>query len=253
MCDGAAERESSTIDSTGIPFMVTSATADDLVNDNTISTFMMNGTVYQQALSSVYWMNYRQAQRLAVVQDDSPESKEMARKIIELIDEAPKLVSLQTVEPGGPKIDVIAKAAIAAKPNYVLWTGGAAGRRRAGQGAAGRRLHGLLQRHRAVREPGLRAGRRAGRRRRRVRHRDRFTDQHPDGEAVRRRASRPRYKRAPGFDAMQAYDSVRVLAHAMQKAKTTDRHADGRQADHRARPEPDDVDGRRPLRRTTTR
>ena len=31
-----------------------------------------------------------------------------------------------------------------------------------------------------------------------------------------------RYKREPGFDAQQAYDSVRTLAHAIQKAKTTD-------------------------------
>ena len=31
-----------------------------------------------------------------------------------------------------------------------------------------------------------------------------------------------RYQREPGFDAQQAYDSVRTIAHAIQKAKTTD-------------------------------
>ena len=41
---------------------------------------MMNGTVYQQALSSVFWMNYKKALRLAVVQDDSAESKTLARR-----------------------------------------------------------------------------------------------------------------------------------------------------------------------------
>ena len=35
-------------------------------------------------------------------------------------------MSLQTVEPGGQDMETIAKAAIAAKPNFVLWTGGAA-------------------------------------------------------------------------------------------------------------------------------
>jgi branched-chain amino acid transport system substrate-binding protein len=31
-----------------------------------------------------------------------------------------------------------------------------------------------------------------------------------------------RYKHKPGFDAQQAYDSVRTIAHAIQKAKTTE-------------------------------
>ena len=83
----------------------------------------MNGTVYQQALSSVFWMNYREAQRLAVVQDDSAESKALARKAIGLVEGAPKLVSLQTVEPGGQDMKTIAAAAVASKPNFILWTG----------------------------------------------------------------------------------------------------------------------------------
>ena len=78
----------------------------------------------------MYWMNYRGAQRLAVLQDETPESKDLARKAIGAVDEVPKLVSLQTVEPGGQDLETIAKAAIAAKPNFVLWTGGAGRRRR---------------------------------------------------------------------------------------------------------------------------
>ncbi len=101
MCDAAAEREVPVIDSTGVPFLVTSATADDLVNEDTQSTFLMNGTVYQQALSSVFWMNYRQAQRLAVVQDDSAESKALARKAIGLVEGAPKLVRCRPSSPAG--------------------------------------------------------------------------------------------------------------------------------------------------------
>ena len=113
----------------------------------------MNGTVYQQALSSVFWMNYRQAQRLAVVQDDSAESKALARKAIGLVEGAPKLVSLQTVEPGGQDMKTIAAAAVASKPNFILWTGARAGGRRAGQGAARRRA----TRARSARPPRPRA------------------------------------------------------------------------------------------------
>jgi len=212
------------IDSTGVPFMVTSATADDLVNTDTVSAFLMNGTVYQQALSSVFWMNYRQAQRLAVVQDDTDESKLLARKTIDLIDQAPKLVSLQTVEPGGPTIDVIAKAAIASKPNYILWTGAPEA---GGELAKALRANGYKGSFGATAQnasPAFEAA--AG-------------PQGVDGAFVTATASpantptaapwkssfEARYKRAPGFDAMQAYDSVRILAHAMQRARTTDNHA----------------------------
>jgi len=35
------------IDSTGVPFLVTGATADGLVGEDTAAAFMMNGTVHQ--------------------------------------------------------------------------------------------------------------------------------------------------------------------------------------------------------------
>jgi branched-chain amino acid transport system substrate-binding protein len=169
-------------------------------------------------------MNYRQAQRLAVVQDDSDNSKLLARKAIDLIDEAPKLVSLQTVEPGGPSINVIAKAAIASKPNYVLWTGAAEA---GGQLAKALRANGYKGNFAATAQsesPAFLAA--AG-------------PQGVNGAFVTATASPANtptaapwkaafertYHRAPGFDAMQAYDSVRILAHAMQKARTTDNHA----------------------------
>jgi len=220
MCDAAAEREVPVIDSTGIPFLVTSATADDLVNEDTQSTFLMNGTVYQQALSSVFWMNYRQAQRLAVIQDDSAESKALARKAIGLVEGAPKLVSLQTVEPGGQDMKTIAAAAVASKPNFILWTGAP------GEGGE------LLKALRAAKYKGTFSATAAS-------ESDEFVSaagDAADGAYVTATATpkntpmaqpwstsfQQRYQREPGFEAQQGYDSVRTIAHAIQKAKTTD-------------------------------
>ena len=220
ICDEAAEREVGVIDSTGIPFLITSATQNGLVSEDLQSTFMMNGTVYQQALSSVFWMNYKQAQRLAVVQDDSAESKALAREAIALVEGAPKLVSLQTVEPGGQDLQTIAAAAVASKPNFILWTGAPA---KGGElvkelRAAG--YKGTFSATAASESPEfLRAAGSGG-----------------DGAYVMATATAQntpmaerwgasftaRYGRAPGFDAQQAYDSVRTLAHAIQKAKSTD-------------------------------
>jgi branched-chain amino acid transport system substrate-binding protein len=219
MCDEAAEREVPVIDSTGIPFLVTSATLNGLVSEDLQATFAMNGSVYQQALSSVFWMNYRQAQRLAVIQDDSAESKALARQTIALVEGAPKLVSLQTVEPGGPKLKTIAAAAVASKPNSILWTGAAAtgGQLINALRAAG--YEGTFSATSASESPDfLAAAGKAG-----------------DGAyvmatstpantpmAARWSASfKARYRRDPGFDAQQGYDSMRTLAHAIQSAKTT--------------------------------
>src|SRR4051794_26175480 len=126
MCDDAAQREVDVIDASSIPFLVTTATQDGLVSDKLNSTFQMNGTLYQQALSAVYWMNYRHAQRLAIVDDPSTESQTLARNAIHLVDQAPKVVSVQTVKAGQTDMDVVAKAALVAKPDFVYWTGGPA-------------------------------------------------------------------------------------------------------------------------------
>jgi branched-chain amino acid transport system substrate-binding protein len=220
MCDAAAEREVGVIDSLGVPFLLTAATQNGLVSADQQSTFMMNGTVYQQALSSVFWMNYKDAQRLAVVQDDSAESKAMAREAIALVDNAPKLVSLQTIEPGGQDMKTIAAAATASKPNFILWTGGAeqGGELVKALRAAG--YKGTFSATAGSEAPEfLSAAGTAG-----------------DGAYVTATSTaantpmaqkwgasfKARYKKAPGFDAQQAYDSVRTIAHAIQKAKTTE-------------------------------
>ncbi len=221
MCDAAAEREVPVIDSTGLPFLRHLGHCGRPRQRGLQSTFMMNGTVYQQALSSVFWMNYRQAQRLAVVQDDSAESKALARKAIGLVEGAPKLVSLQTVEPGGQDMKTIAKAAIASKPNFILWTGAPAAGGDLVKALRASRLQGHVQRDRRLREPRVPAARPAPPRTARTSLATSTAQNTP--MAQKWGASfQARYQREPGFDAQQAYDSVRTIAHAIQKAKTTD-------------------------------
>jgi branched-chain amino acid transport system substrate-binding protein len=216
----AAEREVPVIDSTGIPFLVASATQNGLASEDLQSTFMMNGTVYQQALSSVFWMNYKKALRLAVVQDDSAESKTLAREAIGLVENAPKLVSLQTVEPGGQDMKTIAAAAVASKPNFILWTGApeAGGSLVKALRAAG--YKGTFSATAASESPEFLAAAGAAGEGAYVMA---TADAQNTPMAERWGASfKARYNREPGFDAQQAYDSVRTLAHAIQKAKTVD-------------------------------
>jgi branched-chain amino acid transport system substrate-binding protein len=221
MCDEAAEREVPVIDSTGIPFLVTSATADDLVNQDTQSTYLMNGTVYQQALSATFWMNYKQATRLAVFQDSTPESKDLAQQTIGLVDETPKVVGLQTVDPGDPNLETIAKAALVSKPNFVYWTGAAATGGALAKALKDAGYKGTFTASAASESPEfLKAAGPDG-------AEGAFVTATATGENTPTAARWTQqfkllYKRDPGLDALQAYDAVRTLAHSIQKAKSTD-------------------------------
>lgn len=219
-CDEAAAREIPTLDSTGKPFLVTSATADDLVGAEPQSTFLMNGTVYQQALSSVFWMNYEEVTRLAVVQDASAESKSIAKQAIGLLEGQPKLVSLQTLEPKGPKVGTLAKAAIAAKPDLVLWTGGA---QQGGELVKALRAAGFEGKFTATAKSEapefLSAAGAAGEG---ATVMATSSPQNTPTAKPFREAFTAKYQRDPGFDAQQAYDSVRTIAHAANKAKSLD-------------------------------
>ena len=222
MCDEAADREVGVIDSTGAPFLVTGSTADNLVTDDLQGTYWMTGTNYQQALSSAFWINYLDGTRLAVVQDDTPLSKDIAQQTIGLIDGTPKLVSLQTVEPSGPTVKTIAKAAVAAKPNVVLWTGEAA---KGGELVKELRAAGYKGKFTATAQSEspefLTAAGAAGEDATVMATARPGNTQTPAAEKWRA-SFKARYHRDPLFEAQQGYDSVKVLEHAVEKAKSTD-------------------------------
>jgi branched-chain amino acid transport system substrate-binding protein len=222
MCDEVADREVPVVDATGLPFLVTGSTRDDVVGEGIQSAYWMTGTNYQQALSSAFWINYLQGTRLAVVQDDSPLSKDIAQQTIGLIDGTPKLVSLQTAEPEGPTVATIAKAAVAAKPNVVLWTGGAA---KGGELVKELRAAGYKGKFTATAQSEspefLTAAGAAGDDATIMATARPGNTQTPGAEKWRA-GFKTRYRREPLFEAQQGYDSVKVLEHAIEKAKSTD-------------------------------
>jgi branched-chain amino acid transport system substrate-binding protein len=221
MCNGAAAREVAPVDASGVPFLVTTADDPKLVQDDLQSTYFMNGTLHQQALSALYWMNYREAQRLAIVGEQTPRSKALTKDVISLIDQAPKLVSLQELPEGQTDMATVAKAALASKPDFVYWTGSAAsggvlvkellgrGFKKTFTASADSESQAFLD----AAGPGGAEGA--------------FVTATSSGTntptASKWRARfKETYGREPGLDALQAYDSVRTLAQAVKQAKATD-------------------------------
>jgi branched-chain amino acid transport system substrate-binding protein len=222
MCDEVADREIPVVDATGLPFLVTGSTDDSHVTKDLQAAYWMTGTNYQQALSAVFWLNYQEATRVAVLQDDSPGSKDLAQQTIGLIADAPKVVSLQTIEPDGPKLSTIAKAAVLSKPNHVLWTGApaAGGELLAALRKAGYKGH--FTATAASEDPAFLAAAGAAGEGAYVMATGRPANIELPGNQKWRASFEARYKRKPLFEAQQGYDSVRVLEHAIERAKSTD-------------------------------
>jgi len=222
MCDEVADREVPVVDSTGVPFLVTGSTTDATINDGLQNAYWMTGTNYQQALSSAFWINYLEGTRLAILQDDSAQSKDITQQTVGLLEDAPKLVSLQTVEPDGAPIQTLAKAAVKSKPDVILWTGAA---QQGGELVKALRAAGYEKPFTATAasesQAFLTAAGPAGEGATIMATASPTNTQTPFAKAWRA-SFQKRYKRDPGFDAQQGYDSIRVLAHAANKAKSTD-------------------------------
>jgi branched-chain amino acid transport system substrate-binding protein len=221
-CDGAAAREVPIVDEAGIPFLVTTANGTELVRD-VRQTYLLNGTLHQQAFSASYWMNYRRAQRLAIVGDESPDSQTIARETVSAIDRVPQLVSLQKVPVDKRDLRIEAEAALHSHPDFVFWTGSAAGGGALVKALRALGFKGTFTASAASESPAfLEAAGDAAE--------GAFVtatakpDNMPDAAPWRARF-RAAKGHEPGLDALQAYDGVRALAQAARQAGGTNRDA----------------------------
>jgi branched-chain amino acid transport system substrate-binding protein len=220
VCDEATAKEIAVIEASEIPFLVTSANAKDLVSRDSTSAYLMNGTLYQQALSSVYWMGYRSAQQLAVVTDTSADSHALADDAIRLVDQSPELVAKVEVPDSGADFAAIARSVTAGKPDFVLWTGSSPA-----VGGA------LLKALRSAGYTGTFTGTAASESKDFIQAAGAAADAAfvtatptPANIPVAKEWNarfREVFGHDPGFDALQAYDAVRAIAHAAHSAQTT--------------------------------
>lgn len=214
VCNASTQAAVAVLAKPGTPTLVTSADADTLASTSQPSTFLLNGTVYQQGLAAVHWIAYRNAQRVAVVADSTPQAGELSRVVAGHIDVP--LAGRQTVRPGQATA-AVAAATVRSHPDFVYWAGSA---QQGGQ---------LL---RALRGSGYRgwfmassssdssafvaaAGNQAAE--------GAFvtTPGRPDllpGAASWAARYRAKYRQEPGRTAMQAYVAVRALLSAVRQA-----------------------------------
>ena len=217
-CEGAAAGEVPVVDRAGIPFLVTTANGADLVR-HVRHAYLLNGTLHQQAFSASYWMNYRRAQRLAIVGDESRDAQTVARETVSAIDRVPQLVSLQKVPVGKRDLRIEAKAALHSHPDFVFWTGSAAGGGALVKALRALGFEGTFTASASSESPAfLEAAGDAA-------EGAFVTATAQPGNMPDAAPWRARFRAAkghePGLDALQAYDGVRALAQAARQAGDT--------------------------------
>src|SRR3954452_24302139 len=121
VCDSAASAAARTLGS-GVPFLVTSANAPDIVSaKRTPTAYLTNGTPYQAALATSHWVVFQQAQKLALVTEDDRASKSLGSQVLGLASPAPKPLTQQAVPAGTKDWGTYVKAALAGEPDTVYW------------------------------------------------------------------------------------------------------------------------------------
>ncbi|WP_066948116.1 branched-chain amino acid ABC transporter substrate-binding protein [Microtetraspora fusca] len=223
VCDDAAEAAARVLGGNGVPFLITSANSPTSVSaEDTPTAYLTNGTPYQEALATVHWMAYNTAQRLAVIADDTPQSAYLVKQVISVASPVPKVVSKQTLTAGRQDIAAAAATALAADPDVVYWAGSAqeSGRLAAALRKAG--YKGMYIASAQSESPDFLSA--AG------------TDgaegayviataspqNLPAAEAWTKRFTKA-FGRAPGRDALQAYDALRALGQAVTQTGKVDR------------------------------
>ena len=217
VCDGAASVAARTLEQ---PFLVTSANSPKIVDAKTTPTaYLTNGTPYQSALAATHFFAFKEALRLAAISAGGKAPESLAKAVLALASPAPKAVSEQHV---GEDADFaqVARTALAAKPDTVYFAGPpeASGKLVAALRQAG--FEGAYVASAESESPAFLAA--AG---------DAADDAFviapaspqnlPEAAAWTKRFT-TRFKRAPGRDAMLAYDALRALAQAVTQSGEID-------------------------------
>ena len=219
VCEDAASAAARTLGD-DLPFLVTSANSPRIVDaKKTPTAYLTNGTAYQSALATVHFLVFQKAQRLASVSAGGKGSETLTKQVLDLSSPVPKAVSTQHVA-ADADFSRVARTALASKPDTVYFAGPAEA---SGKLAAALRDAGFDGAYIASAEsesPDFLAA--AGDAAEKAFVITPASPQNlPEAAAWTKRFT-ARFKRAPGRDAMLAYNAMFALAQAVTQSGEID-------------------------------
>jgi branched-chain amino acid transport system substrate-binding protein len=123
-CSGATLPTLPIFEKAGVPMIIPAANSTELVDQGLKNVFMINGTGLQQAASAVEFMTKQKATRVALVDDNTSYSTDIAKQTAEQLEgEGPELVLEESVTAGESDYSANVNAVVRANPDFVYWTG----------------------------------------------------------------------------------------------------------------------------------
>ncbi len=123
-CSGATLPTLPIFDQAGIPMVIPAANSNDLPDAGLPGVFLINGTGTQQAQSAVQYAQQEGATTVAVIDDATSYSADLAEAFVEQADAAGVEVAFEaTVTPGENDYASVATQLAQAAPDLVYWTG----------------------------------------------------------------------------------------------------------------------------------
>lgn len=124
-CSGATLPTLPIFEKAGVPMLIPAANSTELVDQGLDNVFLINGTGTQQADAAVAYMEKAGASKVALMDDNTSYSVDIADLTAERLKESggPELVAHQSVTAGESDYSANVNAVLKADPDFVYWTG----------------------------------------------------------------------------------------------------------------------------------
>lgn len=124
-CSGATLPTLPIFNKRKIPMIIPAANSNELVAQRLEHVFLINGTGSQQADAAVDWLTKEGAKNVAVIDDNTSYSKDIADLTAARLGTAgaPAKATEQTVNPGESDYSPNVTSVLKSNPDYIYWTG----------------------------------------------------------------------------------------------------------------------------------
>lgn len=107
----------------GVPMVIPAANSEQLVQQKLPTVFLINPTGAQQSEAAVQWIRKRQVKSVAVLDDNTSYSTDIAKRTAQLLTEAGVTARSTSVTPGESDYGSTVTKVLGQNPDFVYWTG----------------------------------------------------------------------------------------------------------------------------------
>ncbi|MFC4224193.1 branched-chain amino acid ABC transporter substrate-binding protein [Lysinibacter cavernae] len=122
-CSGATLPTLPVFEKANIPMLIPAANSEDLVNEGLKNVFMVNATGSQQADAAAKYIEKVGAKNVAIIDDTTSYSTDIAKATAELLKEKGVEVQSSSVTPGESDYSSAVNKALSITPDFIYWTG----------------------------------------------------------------------------------------------------------------------------------